>query len=94
VRARSLRGLALFCRLLRLSAPYEDCLSLASRVVVVNAPAIFPLAFAVVKPALPKHSVAKVRKMPRWPRGWANFNLFVAVFPQECVGLFGPFGPA
>ena len=34
-----------------------------------------------------------VRKTPSWPRSWANFSLFVAVFSQECMGQLASFGP-
>ena len=35
----------------------------------------------------------KVRKMPCRPRSWAKCSPFLAVFPQECPGQLGPFGP-
>jgi arylsulfatase A-like enzyme len=38
--------------------------------------------------------VGKVRKMPSWPRSWANCRLpFIAVFPQECMGQLASFRP-
>jgi hypothetical protein len=37
--------------------------------------------------------IAEVRKPPSWPRSWANFSLFTAVFPQECMGQPASFGP-
>ena len=37
---------------------------------------------------------AQVRKpSPCWPRSRASFNLFVAVFPQECIGRLPYFKP-
>ena len=38
-------------------------------------------------------NIAQVRKTPRWPRSWANFSLFTAVFSQECMGQLASFGP-
>jgi hypothetical protein len=37
----------------------------------------------------------KVRKAPSCrPRSWANFSLFIAVLPQECMGQLASFGPS
>ena len=35
----------------------------------------------------------KVRKTPSWPRSWANFRPFLAVFRQECMDQLASFGP-
>jgi hypothetical protein len=40
-----------------------------------------------------KLALAQVRKTPSWPRSWANFSLFLAVLPQECMGQLASFGP-
>jgi arylsulfatase A-like enzyme len=39
------------------------------------------------------HLPLQVRKTPSWPRSRANFCLFTAVFPQECMGQLTSFGP-
>ena len=38
------------------------------------------------------HQLIEVRKIPTWPRSWANFSL-LAVFPPECMGQLASFGP-
>jgi hypothetical protein len=37
--------------------------------------------------------ITQVRRTPSWPRSWANFSLFIAVFPQEYMGQLASFGP-
>jgi hypothetical protein len=46
-----------------------------------------------IREAIVADLMTKVRKTPSWPRSWANFSLFRAVFPQECMGQPASFGP-
>ena len=43
--------------------------------------------------ASPTVDVFEVSKTPSWPGSWANCSLFLAVFPQECMGQLACIGP-
>jgi membrane associated rhomboid family serine protease len=52
----------------------------------------FVACFYLTFPRYRVHLFQKVRKTPSWPRSWAiQLQVFIAVFPQECMGQLASF---
>jgi hypothetical protein len=62
---------------------------------LLNAVSALGVCVAKLKDIWRKHLCGsrKVRKTPSWPRSWANFSPFIALFPPACMGQLTSSGP-